>query len=156
MAKGLGMKSTLEIKKLSTNSFTATTYIKTIVDLMEEYDYADKVLWEGSAESFEYAKRLLPYYQEMDFGLILTANPTATDIQRLELFNTGKNAIGIITDHYNTIPAEYQDKYFIMAYTVNSASSAVQIEPYVDIALSNSICVKDTLRNYYMNNMPSV
>lgn len=156
MAKGFGVKSTLEIKKLSSQSYTATKYIQTVVDLLNEYDYADKVLWQGSAESYLYAMRLLPYYPEMDYCIILTDDPTATDIKKLEIFNTGKNALGFNTDHYNSIPAEYQDRYVVLGYTVNDAATAIQIKPYVDIALSNSLCVKDTLKDYYMNNMPSV
>lgn len=153
MAKGFGVKSILEIKVAGSTDYLKTVNVKTIKELIKQYDYADEIFWTGSLTTYPYVFRILADNQEIPFGLILESVPTSDDLQILELFNTSKNVIGFDTNVYNNYSNQILEKYYIIAYTIDTASAAVALNPYINMAISNSINVKAARKEYYMENL---
>ena len=147
--KGVGVPTMLEIKDPNCSE----TERQSVINLINKYDFADCILWFGSLTSYPNLYSIINAFPNAILNLgVDGTSVTQYHINLLNTLRTGENNVGIATDNYTSADVDIckQNKVPLTVYMIDTLQAALDLDPYIHAALSNSQNVRKVLKEYYM------
>lgn len=153
-ATGVKKPSILEIKSIPANNQTTLKQgVETVLDLIKKYNYQDSVIWSGSNTTYVHLYRVLTAFPES----VVAYCPDSVELteQRIRFALTYDTETDVCMISSNMITDSAMElcqslDIPVMTYTVDTLEDALALNPYVKIAMCNSVNPVTLLNDYYM------